>query len=1187
MYKKNSATELFTELGKLLVILVSGLAGIIGIRKIRNKDFGMRFIQVLLVAGLIISGVVSTASAAKYDYDVPYINQLTETEIGESACGPTSIAMLLSYYYPNFPNNANSLKEVYHSGLQGYTYNSGPAAGYRDLSFQWPNDGFGLLDNYPGPIDGSTEKFRDYYDDGEYSGMRQSPAAPNYLNQIWGGESYGGAATFEDVVKKIKKGPLVMSIHNSLTTGHFIVLRGYDEGDKPYPDTSDDMFYINDPYPWDSLSKDDVSGENKSVKYSTLQSWYKGNIITLTPVLSEFQRKYTIVVDNNKVIVDNIDALDTAGKYIWREFYGEPGGDWLYSDETDKSKTHWAKWTPTLVDNGDGYYNITAIFYDNNAGDDVEYIVYRKDNSEIGRATVKQKNTGDWRNENLGMFYLAKAEEPYVKINNVPVDFNIDAMRFERIHGLNASYYNVPIYRIDLNADEIPNAVRIDPNVNFNWRSNPNPLPLGIARDDAWSVDWKGYIYVPVEGTYKFSLDSDDGSWLYINGAEVIANTWPHTFFKDVELKKGYNSILLKYYECCWGPAVISLNWKLPGTDNYVPVPQEALYVSAPLDQPALLKVSKKVSTAMSPGSEMTYTLYYQNFGGAYGSQAVLEDKLPPEVDFVSASDGIVPNDDGVLSWNIDSVAAFPDGKGSKTITVRINPDKVTAGTTVIENTATIKYGDQVFETKATTAVVDSKLPESVTVDNTRNNIGGETSVYWQDPIKFNYFSSCAKSVTINIHMDEGGADISAEMTEKENQWSYTVPQFAPRHGSATVTYTITGCEKSSVSFNIYIDPAGFIYDAATGARISGASVWLQQPDRFGEWNNVSTAEIPARMQPNENPLITNKDGQYQWDVLEGIYRVHVEAPGYYPRDSIVVNIPPPVFDLNVGLLRIEVPDSIAPNTTATFAGTLGNNGWYVSDVEVNLTAIDNEGGTGVNFTEYSFDNATWHTYIAPFKVSNEGTFVVYYRSLDNAGNAESVKSQAFKIDKTAPTVVINSPANENYALNQIEIVNWSANDSVSGIATVSATLPNGSNLDTFTVGLKTFNVNIIDNAGNEANKSVSYRVVYKFTGPLSPFKSDGNITKKAGSTVPVQIQLQDANGNSISGATARIYLIDSSGKEFNGTSAGNANRGNLFRQVSGGTYMYNLKIPSTPGTVMIKIVPDDEVSRYATITVK
>ena len=56
----------------------------------------------------------------------------------------------------------------------------------------------------------------------------------------------------------------------------------------------------------------------------------------------------------------------------------------------------------------------------------------------------------------------------------------------------------------------------------------------------------------------------------------------------------------------------------------------------------------------------------------------------------------------------------------------------------------------------------------------------------------------------------------------------------------------------------------------------------------------MSRLDRPAVMQPDENPIITKSNGQYQWDVLPGSYRVHVEAPGYFPADSIVVIITTP-----------------------------------------------------------------------------------------------------------------------------------------------------------------------------------------------------------------------------------------------------------------------------------------------------
>jgi hypothetical protein len=108
------------------------------------------------------------------------------------------------------------------------------------------------------------------------------------------------------------------------------------------------------------------------------------------------------------------------------------------------------------------------------------------------------------------------------------------------------------------------------------------------------------------------------------------------------------------------------------------------------------------------------------------------------------------------------------------------------------------------------------------------------------------------------------------------------------------------------------------------------------------------------------------------------------------------------IFDKTIQLGSV-LTEITPPTTTATLSGTLGNNGWYTSNVQVNLTATDNAGGSGVNKTEYSFDNATWITYDAEFTLSNEGTTTVFYKSTDNAGNVEPIKTQEIKISSIPP----------------------------------------------------------------------------------------------------------------------------------------------------------------------------------------
>ncbi|KCZ73370.1 parallel beta-helix repeat (two copies) [Candidatus Methanoperedens nitroreducens] len=180
-----------------------------------------------------------------------------------------------------------------------------------------------------------------------------------------------------------------------------------------------------------------------------------------------------------------------------------------------------------------------------------------------------------------------------------------------------------------------------------------------------------------------------------------------------------------------------------------------------------------------------------------------------------------------------------------------------------------------------------------------------------------------------------------------------------------------------------------------------------------------------------------------------------------------------------------EPMDNVPPTTTAVLSGSHGNNNWYISYVQVNLTATDNEGGSGVNETEYSFDNATWTTYTAPFAITNEGTTTLYYRSTDNAGNIESTRDQTISIDKTPPVVMINTPVPYGRYTNDMAL-NFSATDSLSGITTIAGNLTNmtGESEEVSSgfipaPGVYTLVVDATDQAGNAAISGPVFFVVY------------------------------------------------------------------------------------------------------------
>lgn len=119
--------------------------------------------------------------------------------------------------------------------------------------------------------------------------------------------------------------------------------------------------------------------------------------------------------------------------------------------------------------------------------------------------------------------------------------------------------------------------------------------------------------------------------------------------------------------------------------------------------------------------------------------------------------------------------------------------------------------------------------------------------------------------------------------------------------------------------------------------------------------------------------------------------------------------------------------------------------------------------------------------------------------------------------DSDPPTISITAPVvGATYTLGAPVIADYACEDEVggSGVASCVGTVPDGSLLDTGTVGFKTFTVTSSDNAGHQASASVAYRVAYGFGGFLSPVDPEPTLnTARAGRVVPLRWRLVDHVG--------------------------------------------------------------------------
>jgi hypothetical protein len=211
------------------------------------------------------------------------------------------------------------------------------------------------------------------------------------------------------------------------------------------------------------------------------------------------------------------------------------------------------------------------------------------------------------------------------------------------------------------------------------------------------------------------------------------------------------------------------------------------------------------------------------------------------------------------------------------------------------------------------------------------------------------------------------------------------------------------------------------------------------------------------------------------------------KAVGYVPQP---LPTPPAGVDL-----RVTDPSSTPPS------------GWYTGNVTVAVNSpyqLSVDGGPATD---------------SPATISGTGVHTVDAISPDGSIAATII----VPIDTTNPTISIARPAATTYNLNQVVAASYSCTDVGSGVATCSGTKANGQNIDTGSIGAKTFTVNSTDNAGNPSTKSVTYFVGYNVCflyDPTQPFR----LTT---ATIPLKLQLCDANGANRSSSNITLTAVD------------------------------------------------------------
>ncbi|MFX1568654.1 MAG: NosD domain-containing protein [Promethearchaeota archaeon] len=200
-------------------------------------------------------------------------------------------------------------------------------------------------------------------------------------------------------------------------------------------------------------------------------------------------------------------------------------------------------------------------------------------------------------------------------------------------------------------------------------------------------------------------------------------------------------------------------------------------------------------------------------------------------------------------------------------------------------------------------------------------------------------------------------------------------------------------------------------------------TIQFQSFDTTGASESIKTSVLMIDMTAPTSEAVPNQDIWYVNDVEISLNAVDIlSGLAYinYSLDGLVWNeYINPIIISNEGITTIyfysvdiagnrELQNSIdikidktLPESTHFLEGILGENEWYVSNVNISLSSWD--AFSGVLYTEYRINEEDWITYSDKFEIDMEGITDLYYRSVDNAGNVEVEIHVIIKIDKSTP----------------------------------------------------------------------------------------------------------------------------------------------------------------------------------------
>ena len=330
-----------------------------------------------------------------------------------------------------------------------------------------------------------------------------------------------------------------------------------------------------------------------------------------------------------------------------------------------------------------------------------------------------------------------------------------------------------------------------------------------------------------------------------------------------------------------------------------------------------------------------------------------------------------------------------------------------------------------------------------------------------------------AATVTLSATDENGsGVDITRFRIDGGAWSTYNSPLIIPAGGQHYIDYysiDLVGNTENQKRTSLNIDLTG----PATTASLTGTigdGLWYVTP--------VSVAFDATDTNSGVNWTRYRIDGgswQYGNQTLLDVDGVHLIE---FESQDIAGNIG------SQESMEIKIDQGL-PATTVSVAGTLGDNGWYTTDVGLSLSASDDT--SGIDWTAYRIDSGVWQLYTGFFMILADGTHMVEFYSEDVSGNRENIANTTVKVDHGAPVLQIYQT--DGVVFNTVSVtISWGAYDTVSGLDRIETSVdgsafeeqPVGAlsqQLLALSEGSHTITVRAVDTAGLFTEKSIGFTV--------------------------------------------------------------------------------------------------------------